>query len=241
VVAFGADGRPSFQKLQSRMHLASEHAVRRLSQSDPVAFLIFDLLWLDGHSLMELPYTERREALLGLGLQGERWQTPAHHVGDGAAMLEASRAQGLEGIIAKRLDGPYYPGKRTHGWVKVKNVRTTDVVVGGWLPGEGKRGGRLGALVVGYHEDGALKYAGRVGTGFDERELDRLGGLLAEIARDDSPFDGRQPPKETRFVDPVLVASVGYGEWTQARTLRHPRYLGLRDDIDPETVEFDDT
>jgi bifunctional non-homologous end joining protein LigD len=241
VVAFDTDGRPSFQRLQSRMHLTSEHAVRRLSQSDPVHYMVFDLLWLDGHSLMDLPYSERRERLTELALAGPTWQTPAGHVGDGAALLEASRAQGLEGIIAKRLDSKYTPGRRTHSWVKVKNVRRTDVVIGGWLEGEGRRGGRLGALVVGYHEDGALKYAGRVGTGFDEAELDRLGGLLAGLARDDSPFEGRQPPRETHFVDPVLVATVGYGEWTQTRTLRHPRYLGLRDDIDPETVEFDDT
>jgi len=236
VVAFGPEGRPSFQKLQGRMHLTSEHAVRRLSESDPVSYIVFDLLWLDGHSLTELPYTDRREALLELGLHGERWQTPAHHVGDGEAMLEASRAQGLEGIIAKRLDSLYYPGKRTHGWVKVKNVLETDVVVGGWLPGEGRRSSQFGALVVGVYEDGALTYAGRVGTGFDERELGRLGGMLAELERDTTPFEGRQPPRETRFVEPVLVARVGYGEWTQAGTLRHPRYLGLRDDVAPEDV-----
>jgi bifunctional non-homologous end joining protein LigD len=241
VVAFDGDGRPSFQRLQSRMHLTSEHAVRRLSQSDPVHYMVFDLLWLDGHSLMELPYTERREQLLELGLRGPTWQTPASHVGDGAALLEASKAQGLEGIIAKRLDCPYTPGRRAHGWVKVKNVRQTDVVVGGWLEGEGRRRGRLGALVVGCYEGGALRYAGRVGTGFDEAELDRLGGILAGLARPASPFEGRQPPRETHFVEPVLVAAVGYGEWTQARTLRHPRYLGLRDDIDPESVEFDDS
>jgi len=175
-----------------------------------------------------------------LGLNGPTWRTPANHVGDGAAMLEASKAQGLEGIIAKRLDSTYTPGRRTPSWVKVKNVRTTDVVIGGWLPGEGRRSTQFGALVVGYHEDGALKYAGRVGTGFDEAELNRLGAQLAGLAQPESPFDGRQPPRETRFVRPVLVASVGYGEWTQARTLRHPRYLGLRDDIDPETVEFND-
>jgi bifunctional non-homologous end joining protein LigD len=240
VVAFDGDGRPSFQKLQGRMHLTSEHAVRRLAQSDPVHYVLFDLLWLDGRSLMALPYTERREKLLELGLNGPTWRTPANHVGDGAAMLDASRAQGLEGIIAKRLDSTYAPGRRTPAWVKVKNVRQTDVVIGGWLEGEGKRGGRLGALVVGYYDDGELKYAGRVGTGFDEAELDRLGRLLADRALGTSPFDGRQPPRETHFVEPVLVASVGYGEWTQAKTLRHPRYLGLRDDIDPETVEFSD-
>jgi bifunctional non-homologous end joining protein LigD len=110
VVAFD-DGRPSFQKLQGRMHLTSESHVRRLSESDPVNYILFDLLWLDGHSLTDLPYTERRERLLELGLQGDRWLTPNHHVGDGAAMLQASRAQGLEGVIAKRLDCPYYPGQ----------------------------------------------------------------------------------------------------------------------------------
>jgi len=241
VVAFDADGRPSFQKLQGRMHLTSEHAVRRLSQSDPVHYVIFDVLWLDGHSLMALPYTERRERLVELGLNGPTWRTPANHVGDGAAMLQASQAQGLEGIIAKRLDCPYTPGRRSPTWVKVKNVRETDVVVGGWLPGEGKRSGRLGALLVGFYEDGELKYAGRVGTGFDEAELARLGRLLGDLERDSTPFAGRQPPREARFVEPVLIAHVGYGEWTQTRTLRHPRYLGLRDDIDPETVEFDDS
>jgi bifunctional non-homologous end joining protein LigD len=235
VVAFEG-GRPSFQKLQGRMHLTSEHAVRRLSQSDPVAYIIFDLLYLDGRSLLELRYDERRAALLELDLNGPTWQTPAHHVGDGQRLLEASRAQGLEGIIAKRLDCPYTPGRRAQGWVKVKNVRRTDAVIGGWLPGEGGRSGRLGALVVGFYEDGELRYAGRVGTGFTQAELSRLGGLLDERARDDSPFAGRQPPRETRFVDPELVCVVDYSEVTNAKTLRQPSYKGLRDDLEPEEV-----
>lgn len=220
------------------MHLTSEHAVRRLSQSDPVHYVLFDLLWLDGHSLLDLRYDERRAKLLELDLQGATWQTPAHHVGDGAAMLEATRAQGLEGVIAKRLDGTYLPGKRTGGWIKVKNFRQTDVVVGGWIGGEGKRRGRLGALVVGFYDDGELKYAGRVGTGFSEAELDRLGAMLEPLATDASPFSGRQPPKETHFVAPRLVAVVEYGEITQARTLRHPSYKGLRDDVEPTDVTF---
>jgi bifunctional non-homologous end joining protein LigD len=239
VVAFDDSGRPSFQKLQGRMHLTSEHVVRRLAASDPVAYLIFDLLWLDGRSLMELPYLERRERLIALGLQGDRWQTPAHHLGDGAALLEASRAQGLEGIIAKRRDCPYTAGRRSPTWVKVKNVRRADVVVGGWLPGEGRRSERFGALVVGFYEDGELRYAGRVGTGFDEAELRRLQGLMEPLALQASPFAGRQPPRETRFVEPVLVAAVVYGEWTQTRTLRHPVYKGLRDDVEPTSVGFD--
>jgi bifunctional non-homologous end joining protein LigD len=236
VVAFGADGRPSFQRLQGRMHLASDSAVRRLAKSEPVTYVIFDVLYLEGRSLLELPYAQRREQLLALGLDGAAWQSPQHHVGDGAALLEATRAQGLEGVIAKRLDCPYTPGRRSPGWVKVKNVRRTDVVIGGWLPGEGNRSGRLGALVVGYLDGAELRYAGRVGTGFDARELDRLGGLLAARERPDSPFSGRQPPRTTRFVEPELVASVDFAEWTQAGTLRQPSYKGIRDDAGPEAA-----
>jgi bifunctional non-homologous end joining protein LigD len=240
VVAFGDDGRPSFQRLQTRMHLTSEHAVRRLAEREPVSYVIFDLIYLDGRSLIGLPYEERRERLLELDLNGPTWQTPAHHVGDGAALLDASRANGLEGIIAKRRDSTYTPGKRTPAWVKVKNVRRADVVIGGWMPGEGNRSGRIGALLVGYQDDdGELSYAGRVGTGFSQAELDRLQGILDPLRRDDSPFVGRQPPREARFVEPRLVAAVDYGEWTQARTLRHPVYKGLRDDVAPEDVYFD--
>jgi bifunctional non-homologous end joining protein LigD len=151
-------------------------------------------------------------------------------------MLAASRAQGLEGIVAKRLDSPYTPGKRSSGWIKVKNKKTADVVVGGWMPGEGGRSGRLGALVVGFYEDGELRYAGRVGSGFSEAELARVGTLLDGLAREDSPFTGRQPPKETRFVEPRLVCVVDYSEVTNTKTLRQPSYKGLRDDIAPEDV-----
>jgi bifunctional non-homologous end joining protein LigD len=240
VVALDETGRPSFQRLQGRMHLTSEHAVRRLAEREPVSYVIFDLLFHDGHSLLNLPYIERREHLLALGLDGPTWRTPAHHVGDGEALLAASKAQGLEGVLAKRVDAPYTPGRRTSAWVKVKNVRNADVVIGGWMPGEGNRAGRIGALLAGYYEDGELHYAGRVGTGFDQAELVRLQGLLEPLARPDSPFTGRQPPRTAHFVDPRLVASVDYGEWTQARTLRHPVYKGLRDDVAPETVAFDD-
>ncbi len=113
--------------------------MRRLSASEPVVYMIFDLLWLDGHSLMALTYDERRAQLAELELAGPTWQAPAHHVGNGAALLEASKAQGLEGLVAKRRDCPYIPGRRSQGWVKVKNVRNTDVVVGGWVGGDGGR------------------------------------------------------------------------------------------------------
>ncbi len=238
IVAFDAEGRPSFQRLQGRMHLTSERQVKRLSVEAPVAYVLFDLLYLDGHSLMDRPYSERRAALAELGLNGPAWQTPSYHVGDGPQILELARARGLEGVVAKRLDCPYTPGRRSPGWIKVKNVRRASLVVGGWLPGEGVRTGRLGALLAGFFEDGELRYAGRVGTGFTEAELARVGGLLAARARDTTPFSGRQPPKGARFVEPELVCEVEYTEWTQARTVRHPSYKGLRDDIDPADVGF---
>jgi bifunctional non-homologous end joining protein LigD len=238
VVAF--DGaRPSFQKLQSRMHLTSDSQIRRMAQQDPVHYIAFDLLYLDGRSLLDDRYDERRAALAELGLAGPTWQAPAHHVGDGAALLEATRAQQLEGIVAKRLDCPYLPGRRSPGWVKVKNIGTTDVVVGGWLEGEGGRSGRLGALVIGIpDEEGVLRYAGRVGSGFTDAELGRVKRLLDELASDASPFVGRQPPKLTHFVEPELVARVDFTERTGAGTLRQPSYKGLRDDVAPRDVRF---
>ena len=229
IVAFDEDGRPSFGRLQSRMHVSSESTARRRAKDVPVAYLVFDLLWLDGHSLMELPYEQRRARLRELELQGAHWQTPDHHVGDGAAMLEASRASGLEGVVAKRLDSPYLPGRRSPCWLKVKNVRREDVVVGGWLPGEGKRRERIGALLVGVPEDGRLRYAGRVGTGFSDAELDRLAAVLEQ--RPDSPFGGEPAlPRDAVFVEPTRVAEVEFTEWTSDGMLRHPSYKGLREE-----------
>ena len=242
LVAYDESGRPSFQRLQSRMHIADPRHAAMLARDTPVHFVVFDVIWLDGESLAPKTYLERRDALAGLRLDDGSacWQVPGHRVGDGEALLAATRAQGLEGLVAKRVDCPYHPGRRSPGWVKVKNRRRATVVVGGWLPGEGTRSGRLGALVVGYHDDdGALHYAGRVGSGFNEAELKRLQGTLAPLARDASPFMGRQPPRLTRFVDPVLVADVEFSEWTGSRTLRAPSYKGLRDDLESSAVGFD--
>jgi len=237
VVAFDKEGRPSFQALQSRMHLASDAAVRRKAKELPVTYVIFDLLWLDGHSTLSLTYEDRRSLLESLELEGPRWRTPAYRAGDGEALLEASKAQGLEGIVAKRLDCPYEPGRRASGWIKVKNVTSQEFVIGGWTPGEGGRSSHLGALCVGVHDDeGRLLYAGKVGTGFTESTLGLLRRELEPLRRDGSPFEGRQPPKGTVFVEPQLVAAVEFREWTQAGTLRAPSFKGLRDDVDPAEV-----
>ena len=230
LVAFDAEGRPSFGRLQQRMHLTGESQIRRRAQDHPVVYVIFDLLYLDGHSLMGLPYSARRERLEELGLDGPAWQTPSYSSGGGAQLLAASAERGLEGIVAKRLDCPYEPGKRSGNWLKIKNKRSQELVIGGWLPGEGRRSGEIGALLMGYFEDGAFRFAGKVGTGFGQRELRMLAERLAPLARGDSPFTGKQPQRGARFVEPELVAEIEFGEWTKERILRHPAYKGLRDD-----------
>jgi bifunctional non-homologous end joining protein LigD len=240
VVAFDDAGRPDFQLLQRRMHLASDAAVRRRMADTPATYVVFDVLHLDGRSLLDLPYTERRDRLdlIALG-SGPHLQAPANHRGDGRALLELTRDRGLEGLVAKRLESPYVPGRRSQEWIKVKNVRTTELIVGGWLPGQGGRHGRIGALLVGYHVDGELRYGGRVGTGFTDRTLDDLARIVEPLRRKRSPFSGRQPPKEAIYLEPELVAQVEFNEWTRAGTLRAPSFKGLRDDVDPAEVRRD--
>ena len=247
IVAFDAQGRPSFEALARRMHVGSRSRAQRLARAAPVTFLIFDLLYLDAHSTMGLSYAERRELLAALKLNGENWRTPEHVVprrGEGAALLQASTAQGLEGVVAKRLDSTYQPGVRARSWVKVKSVGRQELIVGGWMPGKGKRRGSIGALLLGVHdasspegEHGALRYVGRVGSGFDDAELARLSGLLAPLERASSPFTaGARPPREAVFCEPRLVAEVQFANWTQAGSLRAPVYLGLREDKSAELV-----
>lgn len=236
VVTFDEHGRPSFGRLQHRMHVTGERAVRLLMDEYPVVYMVFDVLWLNGTSTFELPYADRRRLLESLALQSPQWQTPGSHVGDGAAMLEASRERGLEGIIAKHVDSLYEPGRRSRFWVKVKNVRRQEVVVGGWLEGTGNRTGRIGALLVGYYDGGELRFAGRVGGGFTDRMLAEVAADLAPLARSTSPFADKVPYRRAHWVEPRLVADVEFGEWTPGGTLRHPRFKGLRDDKAPQDV-----
>ncbi len=233
IVAFDDDGRPSFGRLQRRMHVTSPSAVKRLQRSTPVVYAIFDLLFLDGHSLLERPYEERRAMLEELALNGPAWRIPPAQAKAGKRLLEWTREQGLEGVVAKRLGSRYEPGRRGGAWIKVKNTRRQELVIGGWLPGEGRRAERIGALLMGVHENGGgLRYAGRVGTGFTERTLDQLASQLAPLRRKTSPFDAGGPklPRNAEFVEPELVAEVEFTEWTEEGVMRAPSYKGLRDD-----------
>ena len=232
IVALDQKGRPSFEEIQQRMGLTSESEIRRKMKEVPVTYMVFDLLWQDGHSLMERGYTDRRKALMQLKLAGASWQTPPSEQGGGQAMLQASGKAGLEGIVAKRLDSRYEPGKRTGAWTKVKNHNRQELVIGGWLEGEGKRRGFPGALLVGYYDkDGKLVYAGKVGTGFTDRTLDELNEKLKPLATDKNLFEaGATPPRAAHFVKPKIVAEFEFVEWTRGGQLRAPSFKGFRND-----------
>jgi bifunctional non-homologous end joining protein LigD len=239
LVAFDADGKPSFGLLQSRMHVTSASQIRRLTQQTPVTFLAFDLLYLDGRSLLDEPYEARRKALDGLGLAGLSWQTTPWFAGGGEAVLEASRQQSLEGIVAKRLDARYVPGRRSDTWLKLKNIRSQEVVIAGWKPGTGRRDGSFGSLLLGVYDESGLTYVGHVGSGFNEGALRALSADLAALAVDEVPF-ATPPPradvKDAHWVEPSLVGEVGFSGWTGDGRLRHPTWRGLRPDKSPTEV-----
>lgn len=230
LVALDETGVPSFERLQPRMQAHGTTAVRERATAQPVVLMVFDVLWLAGHSTCELPYTERRTLLERLDLAGPSWQTPPTTYGGGAAVQETSRALGLEGVVAKRVDSLYLPGRRADAWRKVKTTLGQELVVGGWLPGAGRLEGHLGSLLVGYHDDRALRFAGRVGSGIDAAQREHLERLLAPIARDDSPFATTPKLPSPQWVDPEVVVEVAFHEWTTQGVLRAPRYKGLRED-----------
>lgn len=237
VVAMDAAGRPDFGALQNRMHRTGPE-VPAMAAEKPVTYLVFDLLSLDGENLLGRPYSERRELLDPLGLTGHRWVSTPWFAGGGAGVFAASQENGLEGVVAKRLSSVYRPGLRSPDWRKVKNFRTQSVVVGGWRPGQGRRAGGIGSLLVGVPDDeGRLVYVGHVGTGFSDQDLRDLQRVFT--ARKTPPFEGVLPREVTRdahWVEPDLVGEVAYAVWTADRRLRHPSWRGVRDDLEPDDV-----
>lgn len=247
VVAFDEAGRPDFGRLQRRMHVASAAEARRRAERVTASYVVFDLLHLDGTDVTGLAYVDRRRLLTDLVEATAAWSAPAHREGDGTTLLGAVRDRDMEGIMAKRLDSTYEPGRRSSAWRKVKVRNRQEFVVGGWTLGSGHRTERPGALLMGVVAGDApssvgplkLHYAGKVGTGFTDTELTRLRTLLHGLASDRCPFEPRPPApiaRTARWVRPELVAEVAYGEWTTDDHLRHPSYLGLRADKDPAEV-----
>jgi bifunctional non-homologous end joining protein LigD len=225
IAAFAA-GRPSFAALQRRMHVAAPSP--RLRAAVPATYLVFDIMELDSESLVSEPYAGRRDILEAQQLTSEQVHVPPSFRGGAQAVLAVSIRDGLEGVVVKRLDSPYRPGRRSPDWLKIKNRRLLDVVVGGISPGRGHRAGQIGSLLVGIPGPGGLAYAGRVGTGFTQPELRRLEQLFAPLRKDRPPFAGPVPPAPgVTWVEPRVVIEVSYAELTGGGVLRAASYQGI--------------
>ena len=199
----------------------------------PVTYLAFDVLSVNGTDTAALPYEQRRRLLEQLLEPGPHWSVPSYQVGAGATLLTVTAARGLEGVVAKRLGSRYVPGKRSSDWRKIKHRADQELVVGGWRPGTGSRAATFGALLLGYYEGDQLCFAGSVGSGFDQRALAELDTWMWDHRRADCPFT-TPPPRpysaDATWVEPEMVVQVAFTEWTSDGLLRHPVFLGRRDD-----------
>ena len=231
VVAF-ADGRPSFSALADRMHVSNARRAARLAETNPVTYLVFDLLRLDGRDLTGEPLATRRELLLGLGLAGEAWHVPDVY-DDGVMLLEATRQQGLEGVVSKRLSSRYEPDRRSPHWLKFPHRPRLSLVVGGWRPETGSTT-RLGAVLVGEPTPDGLVYRGRVGSGIAGARGPQLRALLEPLERADPPFVDAVPTPDsqgTHWVDPVVVVDVESLGLSSQQRLRQPAFIAVRPDL----------
>jgi bifunctional non-homologous end joining protein LigD len=240
LVALDEDGIPRFGLLQQRLNLTNAAMIDRRAAEVPASYIVFDVLFVGDRSLLADSYDDRRAVLEKLAVDTDAVTTSqAYRDVSGADVFAAASSRGLEGVVAKRRASTYRPGARSADWVKVKAIRTQEVVVGGWVPGRGRLQGTFGALLVGLPGDGGLTYAGKVGTGYDERSRASLFARLTELASDESPFLAPPDPKDraaARYVRPELVGEVQFGEWTRDGRLRHPSWRGLRPDKQPAEV-----
>jgi len=237
VVALDDLDRPSFPRLQKRMKVTHAPTALALSRDNPVWLMLFDVLWLDGQFVTDRPLTERRALLEELTVEGPSWQISRMYRGNGAELLEAARANELEGIVAKRIDSSYEPGVRSLNWRKVKVVLRQEFVVGGWTVEKGREGTGVGALQLGYYDAaGKLRYAGPVGSGFTHATLAELGKRLAGQKSDVSPFADRIPKRNVNWVKPELIAEVEFRRWPEGGVLHQAAYKGLRFDKSPREV-----
>ncbi|MCL9792835.1 non-homologous end-joining DNA ligase [Frankia sp. AgKG'84/4] len=241
VVAFGPTGRPDFERLSHRVQIATPALARRGAAAIPVRYLVFDLLFLDGHSAVDLAYVDRRVLLADLAGNGPL-RLSEELAGTGRQVLAATGQAGLEGVVAKRRGSRYQPGRRSADWVKIRHTRRQSVLIGGWEPGAGRRADRIGALLVGTAAPRGARYAGQVGSGLTEATLDLLAGELAFLRRTDPPF--RDVPAEVGrtavWVEPRMIADVEFGSWTTEGRLRHPIFKGLRLDLSPADTHRDE-
>jgi bifunctional non-homologous end joining protein LigD len=243
VVVTDAAGRPNFGLLQHRINLTRPADIERVAKTYPAQLMLFDILELNGQSLIKKMYQERREILENLVPQepGSRIQVPPIFEGDLSAALATADQLQLEGVVAKRRNSIYQPGRRTHTWLKIKLHRVQEVVIGGWREGKGRRGGGVGSLLMGVPTEAGLHYVGRVGSGFNDRQLDDIQARLEKLRRTTSPFIDvpREDARDAHWVTPSLVGEVTYGELTEPGRLRHPVWRGLRPDKSPEEVVWE--
>ena len=237
IVAFGPDGRPSFDALQDRAQLKTPLEIAAAERTTPTAYVCFDLLHFAGVGLRAAPYEARRRYLAQCLLPSARVQL-VHADDDARALYDAALASGFEGIMAKRRDSPYLAGKRSGHWVKIKLAQTAEFVVGGYTKGKGART-PLGALALGVWEArDRLRYVGHVGSGFDDRTLAELKARSAPLETAQCPFTGIPPLNgPATWLEPKLVVEVKFAGWTDGGSLRAPVFLRLRDDVDPQTVK----
>jgi bifunctional non-homologous end joining protein LigD len=238
IVALNKLGRPDFGRLQKRMKLTRKSDVDPAARELPAHYMIFDILEANGGSLAGRPYDERRSILNEVVESAGRIQVPPAFDGDLDAAVASSLKLGLEGVMAKKRDSSYALGRRSRAWIKIKHHRTQEVVIGGWRPGQGRRASTVGSLLMGIPSEGGLRYVGRVGTGFGERELVELAGRLEKLERATSPFEEMPRPDErdARWVHPTLVGEVEFAEWTPTEKLRQPSWRGWRPDKSPRDV-----